>query len=123
MRKLCSRPPCASYAIEGKPRCVKHEHIYVTGKALKRADRPGDGAQRRLRRRINNHTHGELMCPRCKRGALGPAQLEVDHVRALVDGGHDTDVNVWAICLPCHRAKTAEEARDRARIKRAEGRL
>ena len=35
---------------------------------------------------------------------------EVDHVRPFSQGGTDTDDNKRAICVPCHRAKTAREA-------------
>ena len=39
---------------------------------------------------------------------------EVDHIVPLVDGGsHDLD-NLQTLCSPCHRAKTAAEATERA---------
>ena len=44
---------------------------------------------------------------------------EVDHVRPISQGGTDTDDNKRAICVPCHRAKTAREAAaGRARFSR-----
>jgi len=55
-----------------------------------------------------------------KRGFVPRRSLwEVDHVVPLVDGGsHDLD-NLQTLCTPCHRAKTAEEARARAERLRA----
>ncbi len=39
---------------------------------------------------------------------------EVDHVVPLIDGGpHDLE-NLQTLCTPCHKRKTASEARDRA---------
>ncbi len=39
---------------------------------------------------------------------------ELDHVVPLIEGGsHDAD-NLQTLCVPCHRSKTADEARARA---------
>jgi 5-methylcytosine-specific restriction endonuclease McrA len=39
---------------------------------------------------------------------------ELDHVVPLIEGGsHDAD-NLQTLCVPCHRTKTASEARERA---------
>jgi len=35
--------------------------------------------------------------------------LEVDHIISLSKGGEDTDENVWALCVPCHEAKSLRE--------------
>lgn len=40
---------------------------------------------------------------------LGVA-TEVDHLRAVADGGGDDPANLRAVCEVCHRAKTAAEA-------------
>ena len=39
---------------------------------------------------------------------------ELDHIIPLVDGGSHDDENLQTLCTPCHTAKTAGEARDRA---------
>lgn len=56
--------------------------------------------------------HG--LCQPCRLlGASVPAR-EVDHVRPLWDGGTDAEANMQAICVPCHRNKSAAEARRRS---------
>jgi len=40
---------------------------------------------------------------------------EVDHIVPLVDGGSFDFENLQTLCIPCHKRKTAEEARERAR--------
>lgn len=44
---------------------------------------------------------------------------EIDHVRALADGGGNTRDNLWALCLTCHKDKTAEENDARFQLKHA----
>lgn len=52
---------------------------------------------------------------------------ELDHVVPLIDGGSHDPSNLQTLCVPCHRRKSAEEARARAwlrgeeRIERAVG--
>lgn len=36
--------------------------------------------------------------------------LEVDHIVNVAQGGTDDDSNLQALCVPCHQAKTAQEA-------------
>jgi len=50
------------------------------------------------------------LCQPCKReGRITPAR-EADHIVPKSDGGGDSLENIQAICVPCHRAKTQEEA-------------
>jgi 5-methylcytosine-specific restriction endonuclease McrA len=45
---------------------------------------------------------------------------ELDHVVPLIDGGtHDLE-NLQTLCTPCHKRKTAEEARERATRRQTE---
>ena len=44
-----------------------------------------------------------------------PENLNVDHRLALADGGLDVLSNVWVLCVPCHKDKTAREATERSR--------
>ncbi len=39
---------------------------------------------------------------------------ELDHIVPLIDGGGHELANLQTLCTPCHKAKTAAEARDRA---------
>jgi 5-methylcytosine-specific restriction protein A len=36
--------------------------------------------------------------------------LEVDHIVNRAQGGSDDDENLQAICIPCHKVKTASES-------------
>jgi 5-methylcytosine-specific restriction endonuclease McrA len=43
-------------------------------------------------------------------------RLELDHIAAVADGGAEWDVeNLELLCTICHKAKSAREARARAR--------
>jgi len=44
---------------------------------------------------------------------------QLDHIVPLIDGGTHERANLQTLCVPCHRKKTAEEARRRG-AKRAE---
>lgn len=44
--------------------------------------------------------------------------FEVDHVIPLWMGGADEPSNMEALCLPCHKVKTAADAKARAKAKR-----
>lgn len=39
---------------------------------------------------------------------------ELDHIVPLVDGGSHDPSNLQTLCTPCHKKKTAQEARERA---------
>ena len=45
---------------------------------------------------------------------------ELDHVVPLIDGGSHELSNLQTLCTPCHKKKTAEEARCRARRRQVE---
>ena len=70
----------------------------------------GYGAEwERTRKRILSRDKG--LCQPCMAdGKLRPAK-QVDHKVPKFEGGTDDDDNLQAICLPCHQAKTAAEAR------------
>ena len=42
---------------------------------------------------------------------------ELDHVVPLIDGGSHELANLQTLCTPCHKKKTAEEARGRAQLR------
>jgi len=46
----------------------------------------------------------------CQACGLVTLQLEVDHIINIAQGGSDDDANLQALCVPCHRSKTAREA-------------
>ncbi|NMY81657.1 HNH endonuclease [Pseudomonas rhodesiae] len=46
----------------------------------------------------------------CRVCGLTTKDLEVDHIVNVAQGGTDDDGNLQAICVPCHKAKTARES-------------
>jgi 5-methylcytosine-specific restriction endonuclease McrA len=67
----------------------------------------------RDRNEIKARDHG--LCQSCKR--MGKVTLGdvVDHIEPLHLGGSDEASNKELLCNPCHDAKSAREAGDRAR--------
>lgn len=63
----------------------------------------------RIRRRDNG------LCQQCLQQGRTAIGSVVDHKDPLWNGGSDDDGNKWLLCTPCHDAKTAKEAADRAR--------
>lgn len=65
-----------------------------------------------IRNRIFRRDNG--LCQECKReGRLKLASV-IDHIKPLWAGGKDDDANLQSLCKPCHDAKSAKEAADRA---------
>lgn len=54
------------------------------------------------------------LCQDCKRQGLTRLGRVVDHITPLWAGGSDEDTNKELLCDPCHDAKTAREAGERA---------
>jgi len=55
------------------------------------------------------------LCQECKRRGKTALGAAVDHIIPLWKGGSDEDDNKELLCVPCHDAKTAREAAERAR--------
>ncbi len=65
------------------------------------------------RERIRERDGG--LCQECKRQGRTSVGTVVDHIKPLWAGGSDEDDNKELLCqTPCHDAKTAREARQRA---------
>lgn len=52
-----------------------------------------------------------FLCQPCSKEGRTRIAKEVDHIRSLAQGGTDHPSNLQAICIPCHRKKTAEESK------------
>jgi 5-methylcytosine-specific restriction protein A len=50
------------------------------------------------------------LCQSCLRVNRVTEAKEVDHISNLAQGGTDDPGNLEAICVPCHKVKTASEA-------------
>jgi 5-methylcytosine-specific restriction protein A len=46
----------------------------------------------------------------CKACQIVTLDLEVDHIVNIARGGTDEEANLQALCVLCHKAKTADEA-------------
>lgn len=53
-------------------------------------------------------------CAHCGRVWV-PSRDQVDHRVGLEQGGSNDDSNLQLLCVECHEAKTASEAKERAR--------
>ena len=99
---------------DGSGYCATHQADRKIGKFgdERRGSRQsrGYGAEwEQTRKRILSRDKG--LCQMCMAdGKLRPAK-QVDHKVPKFEGGTDGDKNLQAICLTCHQAKTAAEAR------------
>ena len=94
----CGKPSPESYCAEHKPKPWQ-------GKRKGRLTVSGWEEQRRAKRVLKRLLYCCHVC-----GRLGAD--EVDHVVALAEGGADDESNLAPIhAEPCHRVKTAAEAR------------
>lgn len=73
------------------------------------ADTWGSGRGGRPWRRIRDAIllRDKYTCQSC--GHIG-TDLEVDHIVNVAQGGTDDQCNLQALCIPCHKAKTATES-------------
>ncbi len=52
------------------------------------------------------HFRREPLCVHCLARGIVTLAIELDHIRALSNGGTDTPDNRQSLCNACHRAKT-----------------
>lgn len=76
-------------------------------------ERKRGGAGVRDRERIRERDCG--LCQQCKARGRTTIGVAVDHKVPLWAKGSDDDSNKWLLCKDCHDAKSAHEARLRAR--------
>lgn len=56
----------------------------------------------------------KYLCVHCLAAGRVTSAFDVDHIIALCDGGARLDIdNLASLCRPCHRTKTAADARRR----------
>ena len=109
--KPCAQVGCGVLVRDGSSRCEKHKVKAGTFADSRRGSRHARGygtAWDKLRARVLSRDAG--LCQPCL--ALGhttPA-TQVDHITNKAQGGTDAEHNLQAICTPCHKAKTAQEA-------------
>lgn len=67
----------------------------------------GRGGRPWRRKRATILVRDQYTCQSCGTVTL---DLEVDHIINIAQGGNDDDTNLQALCVPCHKLKTAEES-------------
>lgn len=67
----------------------------------------GRGGRPWRRKRESILLRDKYTCQSCGTVTL---DLEIDHIVNIAQGGSDDDVNLQALCVPCHKAKTAIES-------------
>lgn len=80
---------------------------------LDTVERKRGSAGVRDRERIRARDCG--LCQECKRNGKTSIGAAVDHITPLWNKGSDDDSNKELLCQPCHDAKSAREAKERAR--------
>ena len=71
----------------------------------------GRGGRPWRRKRAAILLRDEYTCQSC--GVI-TLELEADHIVNRARGGSDDEDNLQALCVPCHKAKTAAESADGA---------
>lgn len=107
----CTHPGCGNYAIDRTGRCDDHPRAarikrgYADGKTT---DRGYGYGWRKLRAAVLTRDKG--LCQVCADNGRTTAATQVDHVTPKSRGGSDDMGNLQAICVACHRNKTARES-------------
>ena len=79
---------------------------------------------RRLQRIRAQVLRDNPLCVMCKANGRVTLATQVDHIKALVNGGTDTADNRQGLCDECHRVKTAQDMGYKERAKfDAQGRV
>lgn len=111
--KPCSYPGCTHYATKGA-RCDRHQReAWATSKGRSRHQRGYGSRWERVRSRVlYRDAH---LCQACARAGLVKRATHVDHVLNKASGGGDDYENLEAICVDCHKSKTAQEGAEASR--------
>lgn len=106
--RVCNEPGCAALVdIEGRRRCDSHYKPF--GGKGGTSSRTTTSEHRRRRLRVLGRAG--YRCEIRYDGVCAGAATEFDHVIPIAEGGRDSDSNGQAACVPCHRRKSAIEAR------------
>lgn len=112
--KPCRHPGCGKLATDGGGYCPSHKRAApgsFADKSRGSSQERGYGWQwQKLRVRILKRDNG--LCQPCLEGGRVNAASHVDHKTPKSRGGTDTDDNLQAICVACHKAKTDREKND-----------
>ena len=107
---------CGRLVLDGTNRCDLHK-LPVRTEAERLVTEPHrakyrDPEYRRNRRIVLKRADGH--CESCG-GGFGEPGPRVDHKTPLSQGGTNDLSNLWALCVGCHKAKTASDRRRHAK--------
>ena len=105
----CRAAGCSGKTTERHGYCPDHEHMSV-GWNERRKGKSGRGGRPWRRKREAVLQRDRYLCQTCWRTGRATPATEVDHIKALADGGTDSVTNMEAICSACHKAKTHRES-------------
>lgn len=111
--KPCRRLGCNVLVRDGSSYCAVHKADTKIGTFAdktrgSRQSRGYGAAWDKLRKQVLARDNG--LCQPClKQGAVTEAK-QVDHIVAKARGGQDDESNLQAICIACHKEKTAKES-------------
>lgn len=110
--KPCAHAGCPALVFDGAGWCQKHirpKPGSFSDPSRGTRQQRGYGAEwEKLRKQILQRDKG--LCQVClQEGRYRPAKA-VDHIKPKSQGGTDDHDNLQAICVECHRTKTAREA-------------
>jgi 5-methylcytosine-specific restriction protein A len=71
---------------------------------------------RKLQEIRKRHFEQFPLCVECQRLGRITLATELDHIKALCNGGTDTEDNRQGLCAECHDAKTARDMGHRPRL-------
>jgi len=111
--KPCRHPSCSALVSDGSGYCIAHKrdrnaNRYAGDNRGSRHKRGYGTAWDKVRRYVLTRDGG--LCQPCiKMGRVTEAK-QVDHIMQKSEGGTDDESNLQAICVACHKTKTAREA-------------
>ena len=70
----------------------------------------------RVRLRLWDKAGGR--CQSCNRKIMAGEAWEVDHVKAVINGGENRESNFQVLCSNCHKPKTRADVAEKARTAR-----
>lgn len=104
----CRARLCRNLTREKHGYCEEHAHHAASWSRGRAGRGRGGRPWRRVRRQVLERD--QYLCQRCRRDGKAVEANEVDHIVPEAEGGTTTAHNLEAICGPCHKAKTLEEA-------------
>lgn len=60
-------------------------------------------------RRLRKWTKAGGLCAKCQKLTDWPHGFELDHIKAIVNGGEDDESQTQVLCHECHASKTNQD--------------